>query len=510
MNLEIDYRHAPDTPTGPVTKNVFNPATGQFYDNCATSAPGDYVNSPSPVMQATDDDSRDYQNGVPVGNIVGEFNWQGVTGSGSNNTFQANQYESPPFTFTAAPPWTVNNGATYRWQAYGQTEDYTDGIGNGVPHLTGPTTGWCYYTDDTDPPSAPAIASDVYTSGVTSGHVGEPGRFTFSDQANSDNGVNDVAGYYYGIDNPSPSIYVQATGTNPTATVTITPSNNSELDLYVRAVDRAGNVSQGPATEFIIDAGPPNANIATLAWWKLNEGSGNTVADSTGDGNTATLSQSGSSLGCGSSPAPDGYRCTLSLDGSAGQADTGYQVVGNNGPFSASAWVYLNSAGTADQTAISQAAVNVSGFTLDYSGSCGCWSFTMPSSDSTSATVYQATSATPAATGAWTQLTGVFDPTKVNPDPNCTPDVNCIGALSLYVNGALAGRYWGAQPWSQPAPGVLRLGADGAANPQDFWGGQLSGACVFYGALASTDVRTLYAGTSSNPDGCAALDGTYP
>jgi hypothetical protein len=357
--------------------------------------------------------------------------------------------------------------------------------------------------------SVPDASGKTYTSGKAVNPPGTPAVFQFTDPTNADpvDHVNDVAGYYYGL-NPSPSIYVPATGTNPTATVTITPFNTTELDLYVQPVDRAGNLGavSGP---FRIDT-LASGNIATLAWWKLNSVSGGTAADSTGDGNAATLSAQGASQTCGNSP-PVGYGCSLLLDGTAGQADTTLPVTGNNGAFTVSAWVYLNSAGNADQTAISQAGTQTSGFTLGYyagpSGSCKCWAFAMPSSDSTSpATVYRATA--PAATGTWTQLTGVFDPAAVNPNPGCTPGVNCIGALSLYVNGVLAGQYWGAQPWSAPAAGVLRLGADGAGTAQDFWGGQLSDACAFYNALASSDVKTLWAGGTG--DGCAALYANYP
>lgn len=500
MNLQIDYRHAPDKPTSPVTQNVFNPATGQFTSDCAASAPGDYVNAAAPTMQATDDDSGDYQSGVPVGKITAEFSWVNVTGT-SSNTFQADQpYQSPPFTFSSTWQWNTNNGDTYKWQAYGQTEQYTDGIGNGVPHLTGPSTSWCYFTDDTSAPTAPAVITSVpdasgktYTSGQAVNPPGTPAVFKFTDPTNADptDQVNDVAGYYYGL-NSSPSVYVPATGTSPAATVTITPFNTTELDLYMQPVDRAGNL--GPVSgPFRIDT-VASGNIATLAWWKLNSVSGGTAADATGDGNVATLSAQGASQTCGNSP-PDGYSCSLLLDSSnSGRASTALPVAGNNGSFTVSAWVYLTSAGAADQAAISQAGTNTSGFTLGYAGSCNCWAISMPASDSTSATVYQAKSTATATAGAWTQLTGVYDYTHQT--------------LTLYVNGQQAGQATGVRNWSAPAMGALRLGADGAGTAQDFWGGQLSGACAFYGPLAASDVLALYDNRSG--DGCAVLFAKYP
>jgi hypothetical protein len=507
MNLQINYRHAPDTPTGPLTQGVFDAATGQTVSHCAGSSPGDYVNAPRPVIQAADNDSDGSS-----GKITTEFNWTNLNSGLSYNMGADEGYQSPSYTFHGTWPGDITDGNSYKWQVNGATQPYTDGIGNSVPSLNGPSSSWCYFTEDRTPPTAPAnsdITSDVYTSGAASGQVGQPGHFTFSDPANSDNGVNDVAGYYYGLDNSSPGTYVPA-GSDHKATVTITPFNPAELDLYVRAVDRAGNVSQGAAAEFKIVTKPPNNNIATLAWWKLNEGSGTTAIDATGNGNDAALWQPGASLGCGSSAVPSGYRCTLALDGSAGRAFTARPVLGNNGPFTVSAWVYLNSAGGSDQTAMSQGGNSVSGFTLGYAGACRCWQFAMPSSDSLSPTsVYQARSGTVAQAGTWTQLTGVFDPAAINPDPKCSPGVNCVGALTLYVNGVLAGQYWGAREWSAPAAGLLRLGSDGTAGAgPPFWGGQLSAACAFYGPLPASDVTALWAKGSG--DGCGVLYQKYP
>ncbi len=113
--------------------------------------------------------------------------------------------------------------------------------------------------------------------------------------------------------------------------------------------------------------------------------------------------------------------------------------------------------------------------------------------------------------GYWTQLTGVFNASHVQ--------------LVLYVNGGDGAQYPGEQgnpagdgtpaasgpasPWSVPATGAFRVGADWNGTVlADFFGGSVSGACAFYGVLAPSDVVNLYHAGSG--DGCAALDTTYP
>jgi hypothetical protein len=81
----------------------------------------------------------------------------------------------------------------------------------------------------------------------------------------------------------------------------------------------------------------------------------------------------------------------------------------------------------------------------------------------------------------------------------------------LYVNGIQAGQFAEASPWTAPAPGPVRLGSvlPGATAPS--WAGQISNACIFYGALQPADVRLLYSGNTAHPhDGCAALHAKYP
>jgi hypothetical protein len=312
-----------------------------------------------------------------------------------------------------------------------------------------------------------------------------------------------VVGYKWAIDNPDPDNYVSA-GSDHTAQVTITPfSNQHAEDLYVRAVDRAGNVSQGAATEFEIVTNPPAGNIAMLGWWRLNAGpgGGTVAADATGHGNDAALDAVG--LTCpGSPPGKSGAGYSCSLEGlGGGDAQTTRPVVGNDASFTVSVWAWLGETGIT-QIALSQAGTSVDGFGIGYQAGCDCWAFDMPASDSSSVTDYKAESPANSATAnAWTQLTGVFDATH--------------GEMLLYVNGGdgktagngapagTAPANWPnvtISPWSQPAGGVFRIASSGSAKgPADQWGGFLSDACAFYGPLPASSVQTLYTG------GCAAL-----
>lgn len=340
------------------------------------------------------------------------------------------------------------------------------------------------------PPIITSTGQHLYQNGVAKNYVGTPGQFTLSD-------TGPVTGYIYSFGSPVVGNPVPA-GPDGTLTLAITPNNISELDLYVQAVNGSSPPSQ--PSVFAIET-VARANIGTLAWWKLNARHGTIATDSTRHEHPAALSK-GQSFGCARSPAPDGYRCTIRLNG-RGDAQTSpalLSIVSTRSSFTASVWVNLARC-TTTCIALSQEASKVSMFTLGYKAKCGldkhgCWVFTVRPADDATATPATATARVGRRVpfGKWVQLTGVFDSTRTT--------------LTLYVNGVQKAQgNVGVVP--PDTNGIVRLGAGfGGTNR---WAGQMSNACLLFGALAPADVTTLHQGNAAHPhNGCAALFAKYP
>jgi hypothetical protein len=348
------------------------------------------------------------------------------------------------------------------------------------------------------PPTITSTGKHVYTSGVAKNYVGTPGVFTLSDPGST------VTGYYYSFTNGGLGTFVPA-GQDGTVSLAITPNNESVLTLYAAAVNGSSAPSQ--QSSFVIETlTKGTSHIATLAWWKLNAGHGTVAADATGDQHGAVLGKN-TSLSCSSVAAPDGYKCWLRITGLGGQAMTRpaiLPVVGNNFSFSVSEWVNLSKC-VSSCVALSADATQTDEFALSYQKACTasgktapCWQFSMPSTDSTSASVFTAASPPGSAKLAkWTQLTGVYNAPH--------------GMLTLYVNGVQAGQVGGVGPWTAPADGRIRIGNLIPGGSTHQWWSGLSNACVFYGELQPADVTVLYKGNAAHPhNGCAALYAEYP
>ncbi|MHB1596373.1 MAG: hypothetical protein ACYCO9_19275 [Streptosporangiaceae bacterium] len=513
--LQVFWLHAPDQAQAIGTQDTFNAQTGQGgITDCSThQASPDYVPVGNPGWQAlaNQPEGRD---------VDGYFTWKNLTTGASGTKLAAlnNPYNSGA-RFTGQR--TGGNGDEYQWQAYATTSTtITDPLNANqpVPAQYGTSSSPpCYFTIDTTAPTGVvSVTSDIYQNGVASGQVGKAGTFTFTDPDYS-GADSDVVGYQWSLNSSQTTQYVPAT--SGTASITIKPYSTSAETLYVRAVDRAGNLgpwktnSQGTVIpSFTIQAATTPANISTMAWWRLNANG----SDVSGLGNNTAL-QPGASWPCASSASPPGYLCALS-----GQADTATGVVSPEAAFTVSAWV--STAGCSGTcVAMSEDGSAVSAFTLGYQASgtagssspvtCPCWLFSMRAADSTTSNTYTAAAAATAAQqgGAWTQLDGVFDPDSLT--------------VTLYVNGSIPSPPGAAEVYPGPGrwlpatpvlPGPLRLGAGyRGASP---WAGRLSSSCVFYGVLPDTplsgqhfsDIYTLDHGSGSTTDGCQALDGLYP
>ncbi|MGW2092040.1 hypothetical protein [Promicromonospora sukumoe] len=113
--------------------------------------------------------------------------------------------------------------------------------------LTGPGTT-CVFTVDISAPEAPVVAhllgsEAVYPTGVTRGGTGIPGAFLFTSAS------ADVASFEYRI-NGGFTKSVAVTGPGNRAVLELRPTSTGSNDLYVRSVDRAGNLSGETTYEF--------------------------------------------------------------------------------------------------------------------------------------------------------------------------------------------------------------------------------------------------------------------
>ncbi|MET8159916.1 hypothetical protein ABZT47_26395 [Sphaerisporangium sp. NPDC005289] len=118
-------------------------------------------------------------------------------------------------------------GGAYRWRV--RTEDAYEQVSEWSP--------WCeYVVDTTRPERSGTVAGTPYSGPTPVGGPGVPGQFTMRP-----NGVADVGGYYYKMDDEQWS-RVDA-GPDGTGTLTWTPTAAGLHQLVVVSADRADNRS---------------------------------------------------------------------------------------------------------------------------------------------------------------------------------------------------------------------------------------------------------------------------
>lgn len=210
-------------------------------------------------------------------------------------------------------------------------------------------------------------------------------------------------------------------------------------------------------------------------WWALDEGTGSSSVDASGNGHPITLNGA-AAWGTGVSGR------ALVLTG--GSASTGRQVVRTDRSFTVSAWVTLTStAGFA--TAVSQDGFVASGFFLQYSAADGRWAFSRTNADTANAAATRALSTAAPALNTWTHLSGVYDAEA--------------GQLRLYVNGIRqsATAYTGG--WLATA--TLQLGRGRwNATAVDYFPGAIDEVRTYDYALSDAQAAAVYHG----PDGLIA------
>src|ERR1039458_3350250 len=215
---------------------------------------------------------------------------------------------------------------------------------------------------------------------------------------------------------------------------------------------------------------------ALAGHWAMNEGSGSTTADSSPNGNTATLGAGASwTTGPGGAPA-------IALNGnSTGIVSFAKPVVNTAQSMTVSAWVKF-SATTGYQTIASidgSAVANgstVSGFFLQLNASTGTLLFLRYTSNNSNGTAVLANSGVRPVAGTWYHVVGVDDVSA--------------GQLQIYVNGTEDGTASYSSAWQ--ATGTLAIGRgeyDGAST--NYFDGAVDDVQAYQAALSTAQVDAL-------------------
>ncbi|MEW9529047.1 LamG-like jellyroll fold domain-containing protein [Microbispora sp. NPDC049125] len=334
------------------------------------------------------------------------------------------------------PPERLADGGSYYWQA--KAGDGTDTSG---------ASAQCAFTVDAVAPSVqPAVTSTDYPGdGDFHGGRGTAGTFAL-DAA----GVTDVVAYRYGRADP-PTTEVPATTLGGGATISVTPTAVGINTLYVRSVDRAGNLSPMRAYIYYVGGGS-----APVAHWAMNEGGGSTLDDSSADGHPAGLT----GTTAWTSDRTMTPAAAVAFDGTSGHAATTGPVVDTDKSFSVSAWVRLTAARWA--TVVSQGGSTASGMILQFDQGEGHWAIGTQDADAKDPTASRAEAPDAPLLGVWTHLAGTYD--------------SAAGTLTLYVNGRQAGTRSTRISWN--ATGPLLIGAE-----------KFNGSVISYFPGDITDVR---------------------
>ncbi|MEU0561545.1 LamG domain-containing protein [Dactylosporangium sp. NPDC006015] len=426
--MSIEYNTLPNTPqASALTTHPDYTAAGQA---CATGSGRPTVRSTAPWLKASVSDPDGDQSGqLSASFALQQWNgtaWTAVAGWPKSDT----GVPSGTLAEVGVQDGTIT-GSMARWQV-----QVSDGLGG-----SSGWSPWCEFTLDITPPGTRptvAAADGLYLESPPNdtmrGSAGRSGQFTFGA-----NGETDVVDYEYQLD-AGPKSWVNAVTTGGTATVWVTPTHVGEHVLTVRSRDGAQNASPPKDYRFLVDV-----PAAPKAVWKMDEGSGTSLATSPAGGPAMTAAN-GPTWTDGRLPgthAVTGKDRGLRFDGVDDLAATAGAVLDTSKSFSAAAWVRPTGGLDTTRTVLCQEGASACGFAVTYAPApVNRWTLTMYGSDTINAPVAQTTSGAPPVLNQWTHLAASWDAgTKT---------------AKLYVNGILAGQSTRATNWN--ATGALLAG----------------------------------------------------
>ncbi|WP_143219171.1 LamG domain-containing protein [Actinokineospora bangkokensis] len=216
-------------------------------------------------------------------------------------------------------------------------------------------------------------------------------------------------------------------------------------------------------------------------YWKFDEGTGTTTADSSNNG----AGYENNMITTGAQWVPGKTGTALRYNGTTGSfSHSTSRAVNTSQSFTVSAWVKLGSL-QGYQAVVGQSGTTRPGFQLRYSPDVQAWIFGLNREDSSSTAtdwVYRDGSAT--TTGTWTMVTGVYN--------------NDSKQLLMYLDGVLvAQRSYGGVPWD--ATGNVTVGAyEFSGNPVHPFNGDIDNVQLWQRALTASQVAGLAGRSYSN------------
>ncbi|WP_214416143.1 LamG-like jellyroll fold domain-containing protein [Sphaerisporangium fuscum] len=421
--LVIDYNTPPVAPSGVGTYPATPCVTGS--GRPAVNA-GDAENPLQLKARIYDPDKAN--DGVRAEFVMHRYNaatgqWDDITSSLPGGGKTAYKYT------TSATDHSLKLAGLTTGQSYAYKVKAFDGTDSSA------WSKWCEFTVDTiDPTTLPKVTSADYPAGTPDdwkGSVGWAGGFTLA----PGDGETDVTTFRYALDDPAlatAASQISIPAGQTSVNLRLAPRHDWLNALYVFPVDKAGNVGKTPAVySFYVRAGSD-----PVGYWRFDETSGTTAADSAATPHPVTLSG-------GTSWAAARVRNGVRMDGSTGYGSTDGPVMHTDRSLSVGAWVLLSDK-SRNSTVVSQSAVHGSGFQLYYSSGYKRWIFNKYDADTDNETVVRAVSDAEPVTGVWTHLVGVWDAPHRQ--------------LRLYVNGVLqsAPAAFPYAPWD--ATGPLQIG----------------------------------------------------
>ena len=219
--------------------------------------------------------------------------------------------------------------------------------------------------------------------------------------------------------------------------------------IIATADGSATNVPQPP---------PGTPGLTGIAFYPLD----GTAADAAGD-HDATL--------VGGAAFVDAHNGQgVALNGSSQYIDTGAPLVNTASDYTASAWVKLDKADGAFQTAVSQDGPSNSDFFLQYSGADQRFAMSFAG--------VRALGPVKPNVGQWYHLVGVRDSVK--------------GELRLYVDGELAGTQSACMPQAAPTGNTVIGRGKFGGNPVDYLDGTVDQVHLYDRALSASEIKELY------------------